>query len=208
MSESIGLRAYRTISRAVDYLAWAVVGFLLSGILSMLLARSFPGTEGSTMASWFQAVGSIGAIIAAIAVASEQHRKDVKRRAEEETSSGYLLEAEIAWISQEIVGFINRYAFVKPVNDYRFVINDDEVADILQRLTWCRQRVRHQGQLGLVGDLRSALTETVHLVRTKMQVAPTQFLSHEIDLLQGFRTKALGAYNHMNGIPKLPKYEP
>jgi len=207
MKNSLPLRVLRYVSRAIDYVLWGAVGLILSGAIAMVLAHQFSGELGSTMASWFQAVGSIGAIIAAIAVASEQHRKEVARRTEEEITAEFLLGAEIAWLCQEISSLINRYAFVKPKQDYLLVINDDEVSDILRRLTWCRQRVKSKGQLALVGDLRRALIETVHLIRTKMQITPTQFHPDEIAQMDGYRANVLAAFNHMAGTRKAARYD-
>lgn len=140
---------------------------ITSGILVIHLAmRIEPDeTRSTTLAAWVQAVGSIGAILGAVWLASEQHRQDVARRKDEQDKANYLLSAELAWLSGDVVAFLNEFIDLKPGLAPACVIDGTEVADLLKRMSWCRQRAEHKGQLAMVGELRNSLTRTLRIVK-------------------------------------------
>jgi len=61
--------------------AWAAI---LSVALAWFLWKVFPGADGQTLAAWFQAVGSIAAIIVAFLVGREQSKTALRAVTEEQ----------------------------------------------------------------------------------------------------------------------------
>ncbi|MBB5462916.1 hypothetical protein [Paraburkholderia sp. Cpub6] len=160
----------------------------------------------SDWASWVQAVGAIAAIVGAIWISNSQYRREETRRASEEALANYRLMAELNWLSDEIVGFLNQFADFEPGQNDTFVIADDEVADILTRLTWCRQHVEHKGQLAMLGTLRHSFVETLRLVRVKAKYNSTVFGIQDLRILREWRKEALGVLNHAVGVEPKSHY--
>jgi hypothetical protein len=191
--------------------SWIEACFALAAVLLITLAaivmtvRAW-GWNPEHVASWVQAVGSIAAIFGAAWIASEQNRRDVVRRKEEAEKSNYLLRAELAWLGGDILRILNKFANAEPGVVDLFAIHDDEVSDLLTRLTWCRQRVEHKGQLAMIGALRHSLVETVRIVETTGQRVVTAFRAPEIDALSELREQAVEAYNCALGVSHLPQY--
>lgn len=164
------------------------------------------GMEVENLASWVQAIGSIAAIFGAAWIASEQHRRDVARRKIDEEKAIYLLGAELAWVSGDIMRILNRFVKAKPGIVDLVTIHDDEVSDLLTRLTWCRQRVMHKGQLAMIGTLRHSLVETVRVVETRGQYNPAVLTDNDIEILDQLREAATEVYNCAVGVSHLPQY--
>ncbi|CAJ4101178.1 bacteriophage protein [Burkholderia pseudomallei] len=168
------------------------VGFALCalGIVALFLVYAFK-LHSNDAAGWVQAVGSIAGIFIAIWIAGSQHRADVARRADEDARSEYLLEAELAWLSTEVVGFLGQFRDIKagfPIED-RF--SEDDVRDLLDRLSWCRQRARHKTHLWMVGELRSSLMGTVRAIRSKMAHTLMVLTDDDVKLINDLRLAAI-----------------
>ncbi|WP_244103816.1 hypothetical protein [Burkholderia ambifaria] len=157
-------------------------------------------------ASWVQAVGSIAAIVGALWVASEQHRRDVARLAKENAELEYVLNAEIAWLGLEVLSFLNQFIDIKANARTAVVISDDEVADLLTRLSWCRQRAKHKGQLAMVGTMRRSLIGTARIIRAHIAKPENLFTFNEIDEIEEFRIDAQDASNTATGVERSPRF--
>jgi hypothetical protein len=171
---------------------WRVVLGVLSGIVAVVVIAAFGATSAGTkpydtslMANWMQAIGSIGAIIGAVWVSSEQHRRDVTRRMEEQDKANFLVSAELAWLSHDIVGFVNQFIYVEAGTTHSFAMHDSDVGDLLDRLSWCRQRAAHKGQLAMV---------------------ELPFGKQDIENFSEAREKALEVSNAANGIAPKKQY--
>ncbi|MFM0178145.1 hypothetical protein PQR52_06735 [Paraburkholderia aspalathi] len=187
-------------------IAFGLVAALLVGFAASALARAAWGWNSGDVASWVQAIGSIAAIFGAAWIAGEQHRRDVSRRKVDEEKANYLLAAELAWLSGDILGILNMFVNAKPGIVDLVAIPDDEVSDLLTRLTWCRQRVVHKGQLAMIGTLRHSLVETVRIVQTRGQQHPASLTDEDIDILDKLREAAREAYNCAMGVSHMPRY--
>jgi hypothetical protein len=176
-----------------------------AGVLVTAFVR-WPPAQSSDWAAWVQAVGSIGAIIGAIWIASEQTRREHVRRESETERASYLLSSELAWLSLDVLGFMNQFFGIKSGELYGSIMSDDDIANLLDRIAWCRQRAEHKGQLAMLGDLRGALMATVRFVRRKETSLPMTFTEGEAKLLQEWRDRAVKASNSANGIDVLPQH--
>ncbi|MEF3066347.1 hypothetical protein [Pandoraea apista] len=185
----------------------------MAGVLGTVAGVFLISTAGATslglkpydadrMASWVQAIGSIAAIGGAIWIAGDQHRRDVERRKDEQTRASYLLAAELAWVSSDIMDFLNQYADFSADRFFSVIISDDDVSDMLGRLAWCRQRIDHKGQLAMIGVLRRSLISTVRTVRR----GRVMFSQTDVDALTKLRFEALGAFNAATGGTVAPQY--
>lgn len=194
---------------------WKFLGGLLLALAATVLVALFGATSAlkkpydpTLMAYWMQAIGSIAAILGALWVASEQHRRDVMRRAKEDADSDYVLNAEIAWLGLEVLGFLNQFIDVKPNERSALVISDDEVADLLTRLSWCRQRAKHKGQLAMVGVMRRSLIGTVRIIRAHIARPTVLFTFEEVGKIEGFRIDARKASNSATGVDRTAQFSP
>ncbi|ARL57157.1 hypothetical protein [Burkholderia pseudomallei] len=177
---------------------WRVALVVLGGIAGVILISAFGATSAGTqpykpdpMASWVQAVGSIVAIVSAIWIAGSQHRADVTRREADDARSKYLLEAELAWLSTDVVGFLNQFGDIKAGYPIENRFSEDDVRDLLDRLSWCRQRARRKEQLWMVGQLRSSLMDTVRVVRSKTAYPLIVLTDSEVKLIEDLRRAAI-----------------
>ncbi|MFM0058561.1 hypothetical protein PQR64_23345 [Paraburkholderia phytofirmans] len=189
-------------------IAFGIVATALTALGATAFAWKTWGWKSGDVASWIQAVGSIAAIIGAIWISNSQYRREQARHRDEAEMASYRLMAELNWLSGEIVGFLNQFAFFEPGQHDRFTIGDDEVADILDRLTWCRQHAEHKGQLAMLGVLRRAFIETLRLVRVKAKFNSTVFGDDDIKILRGLRKEALEVFNHAVGVTPNPQFSP
>lgn len=165
-------------------------------------------TRSQTRAGWVQAVGSILAILLAFWIAGEQRRNEEKRLKDDARTTSYLVQAELAWLSTEITGFLNQFIYAESGSNYAFVIGDDDIADFLQRLSWCRQRVEHKGQLAMIGTLRESLMKTVRVIRMREKHPPMRFEYKEIKAFNDHRREALEVMNFANGMTQNKRYMP
>lgn len=184
---------------------WQIPLLVIIGVLGLGAYWRYPANTSEAVAAWVQAVGSVGAIIGAIWIASEQHRREIERRQSEESKASYLLQAELAWLSSEVVGFLNQFFAVEVGEAAIFIIHADEVSDLLGRLSWCRQRVEHKGQLAMLGTLRRSLIKTVRVIRIKRD---TLFIHSEVEDLRQWREEALEVMNASNGLEIPHQYRP
>lgn len=195
----------------MDYREWRIASLTLVGAGVCIAAGYIAwlcGMKSADLASWVQAIGSIAAIAGAVWIASEQHRRDVLRRQAADLNASYLLRAELAWLSGDVVQFLNQFVHVKQGQFYReFVFTDEDVSDLLSRMSWCRQRVEHKGQLAMLGALREPLIKTASLFRSKTDDL-FSFNEHEISNIKAWRKMALDVYNHANGIDHVLHYSP
>lgn len=187
-------------------IAFGFVVAVFIGLALSAVTRAKLGSIAGDVASWVQAIGSIAAIFGAAWLASEQNRRDVARRKIDEEKAKYLLEAELAWVSGDVIGILNRFVNAKAGIVDLVAIHDDEVSDLLTRLTWCRQRVGHKGQLSMIGTLRHSLVETVRVVETRGQYNPAVLTDSDIEILDELRESARQVYNCAMGIMHLPQY--
>ena len=192
--------------RYLGAIALFAAGLVCGWAFAMYLLH--PPVDAAGASGWVQAVGSISAIGAAIWIASEQHRREVTRRTREGQNSSYLLQAELAWLGHEVVDFLNRFFDTEANKKYTYAIRDDDVADLLDRISWCRQRAEHKGQLAMLGTFRGSLMNTVRLIRVKEGDEPKDFSQREVDSLDEWRKDALAASNSANGIAVLSQYQP
>lgn len=194
---------------SVEKWGWAAVvgaACVCVTVASLICAQIWPNDSGD-VASWVQAIGSIAAIVGAVWIASDQHRRDVVRREVEAQNASYVLRAEIAWLSGDVVQFLNYFISVRPGAIYGGPIPlvDEDVADLLVRLNWCRQRVEHKGQLAMLGDLRASLVKTVRVARAKIDDEFT-FSDKEVANIDEWRKHALRVYNHANEVETVSHY--
>ncbi|PRX19155.1 hypothetical protein B0G75_13918 [Paraburkholderia sp. BL18I3N2] len=192
---------------------WRVVLGVLSGIVAVVVIAGFGATSAGTkpydtslMANWMQAIGSIGAIIGAVWVSSEQHRRDVTRRMEEQDKANFLVSAELAWLSHDIVGFVNQFIYVEAGTTHSFAMHDSDIGDLLDRLSWCRQRAAHKGQLAMVGALRESLTQAIRILKLRELHPELPFGKQDIENFSEAREKALEVSNAANGIALKKQY--
>lgn len=192
---------------------WGWVSVAATGSVAVALgsflfayANGLDSGQNQAVAAWVQAIGSVAAIIGAVWIASEQHRRDVERRELEEKNASYLLRAELAWLSGDVVQFLNPFLAIEPlVLTGKFEIGEEDLSDLLDRLTWCRQRVEHKGQLGMLGVLRESLVGTARLVRSKNE-SPIAFSDEDVTKIREWRDEALGVYHHANGVVDIQRY--
>ena len=193
------------INRGKPFIGVAVI--VGSGVLAVHLGMRIEhdDTGSQTLAAWVQAVGSIGAIAGAIWISNEQYRRDERKRQQEQDRASYILRAELAWLSQNIMTALNQFSAIPPQTVGRVEmapIDNQEMADFLDRLSWCRQRVEHKGQLAMLGDLRAALVRANQLVR---QRAGDGYISFDdANILSEQRKQGLAVYNAAQGI-NIPK---
>jgi hypothetical protein len=76
-------------------------------------------------------------------------RVSASREADEEKAN-YRLGAELAWLSGDIVGFLNQFFELELRGNFSFVIGEDEVADMLNR---CAAWQRYQCALRKAKDI-------------------------------------------------------
>ncbi|WP_186150885.1 hypothetical protein [Burkholderia gladioli] len=146
--------------------------------------------KSDLMASWVQAVGSITAIVGAFWISNNQHLREMRARGDEKNESQFLLQAELAWLSRDVFNFTNQFYNLKLGIEYGLVIPDDDVSDMLSRLTWCRQRALHREQLAMVGQMRTCVMEIVRVVRMRMAHPPMIFMADEINKMANLRDEA------------------
>ncbi|WP_186153421.1 hypothetical protein [Burkholderia gladioli] len=173
------------------------VFFVMTIIAIVLVVSDFGATsmgkkayDSTLMASWVQAVGSIAAILGALWIASDQHRRDLRNRKAEQEQFEYLLKEEITWLSGDVLEFMNQFASIKLGYRFGYVISDDEVSDILRRLTWCRQRAIHKGQLAMIGQMRSCVIDSARIVRMRMAHPPMLFAGDEVKKIRNLMNEA------------------
>lgn len=186
---------------------WKVTLGVLSGVVAVFVIAGFGATSGGTkpydanlMASWMQAIGSIAAIIGAVWVANEQYRRDAARREEEQDKASYLLGAELAWVSGDVVAFLNEFINIKAGFAPPLVVSNDDIADLLERLSWCRQRAERKGQLGMVGALRDSLTRTLRILRKRDRIPDMAYTPDEVAKLKELRSEAVTVFNVACGV--------
>ncbi|WP_230459500.1 hypothetical protein [Burkholderia ubonensis] len=191
-----------------------VIFGLCGAVLVVVIAYAGATTFGrepyntANMAYWVQAIGSIAAILGAFWIASEQHRRDVDTRQKSESEFDYVLNAEIAWLGLEVLGFLNQFIDIKANERSAPVISDDEVADLLTRLSWCRQRAKHKGQLAMVGTMRRSLIGTARIIRAHIAKPAALFTFDEVKKLEEFRVEAREASNTATGVERTPQFSP
>lgn len=162
----------------------------------------------SDWASWVQAVGSIAAIVGALWVASEQHRRDVIRREEEKKERAYVLDAELAWLSLDVLNFINQFINVSANQRVALSISDDDVSDLLDRLSWCRQRAQNKGQLAMIGTMRRSLMGTARIVRLRIAHPSTLFTRDDVRSIEENRSDAAKVSEAANRVEAHPQFMP
>jgi hypothetical protein len=194
---------------------WKKVLAVLSGIVGVVLIADFGATSAGTvpydrvtMAYWVQAIGSITAILGALWIASDQHRRDVAARAKTDSEFEYVLNAELAWLSNDVLSFLNQFFYIEANGRYAYVISDDEVADLLERLSWCRQRAKHKGQLAMVGTMRRSLLGTARIIRLHIAKPAMLITIDEVKKLEEFRADAKNVMNTTTGVEKHPQFMP
>ncbi|KVD57587.1 hypothetical protein WI87_18845 [Burkholderia ubonensis] len=160
------------------------------------------------MAYWVQAIGSIAALIGAIWIASDQHRRDVSRREKEDKEFEYVLNAELAWLSHDVLNFLNQFFRLQAGQLYVSAISDDDVSDMLERLSWCRQRAKHKGQLAMIGQMRASLMTTLRIVRARMSRPSKVFEVDEIESIRELRAEAVSVMQAANGSTNDPRFTP
>lgn len=151
--------------------------------------------KAADWASWVQAVGAIAAIVGAIWISSQQHCRDVERKKMEADRASYLLRAELAWVSGDVLNFINQFSNAKVDNYWVEPVLADDVTDMMNRLVWCRQRVDHKGQLAMIGELRKSLVGMARLAEGKRGLVLPKVLKDDAARIKEFRSGALEVYN-------------
>lgn len=63
------------------------------------------GKQADSLSGWAQAVGSVGAIFAAVWISRNQQRQEKRKRETDQAHARYVLEAEIVWLSHDIIDF-------------------------------------------------------------------------------------------------------
>ncbi|WP_334033413.1 hypothetical protein [Burkholderia gladioli] len=180
---------------------------LILGISIACIISKFPGGS-SDWASWVQAVGSIAAIIGALWVANNQSRRDIENRAAEKKKFDYLTSAELSWLSGDVVGFLNQFINIDSKGKFFYMVEDDQVADLLGRINWCRQRASNKGQLAMIGQLRKSLMRTVGIIRARMMDKSHEFSGDEVDFIDELRKEAVKVYNVMCNVEVDERYLP
>ncbi|WP_052382362.1 hypothetical protein [Paraburkholderia kururiensis] len=169
----------------------------------------WPPAQSSDWAAWLQAVGSIGAIVGAIWIASAQSRREIAHREQTEKRDAYLLEAELSWLTRDIADYIRQLINLRANVVYNSLpISDDDILNLLERVSWCRQRASHKGQLAMLGDVRDAMMRTTRLIRMKEKGFPTSFSQQEVDFIHEQHRTAVVAFNSATGVNVLPQYQP
>ncbi|NIF94950.1 hypothetical protein F3J18_06735 [Burkholderia sp. Ax-1720] len=186
---------------------------VLAAILAVVIISDFGATSAGTkpydpslMASWMQAIGSVAAILGALWIASEQSRREIARRAEESKQADYVLQAELAWLSSDIVLFLEQFSNVEAGARSGYVIADDDLASLLDRLSWCRQRVKHKGQLAMIGLLHTALITIVRIVRARIARPSTVFDKSEATKIRLLRIEVETVAKVASGDEYDPRY--
>ncbi|KKL34016.1 hypothetical protein WR30_26140 [Burkholderia contaminans FFH2055] len=189
---------------------YGLCGALLAGVVAYAGATTFGRSEYQTanMAYWVQATGSIAAILGALWVAGEQHRRDADARQKSERESDYVLNAEIAWLGLEVLNFLNQFIDIKANERSALVISDYEFADLLTRLSWCRQRAKHKGQLAMVGTMRRSLIGTTRIIRAHIARPEMLFNFREVEKLEEYLDEAREASNAATGVERNPQFSP
>lgn len=194
---------------------WKFVGGVLIALVITIQVALLGATTAWTkdydpavMAYWVQAIGSIAAILGALWIASDQHRRDVAARAKTDSEFEYVLNAELAWLSTDVLSFLNQFFYIEANGRYAYVISDDEVADLLERLSWCRQRAKHKGQLAMVGTMRRSLLGTARIIRLHIAKPAMLITIDEVKKLEEFRADAKNVMNTTTGVEKHPQFMP
>lgn len=164
--------------------------------------------DPAVMAYWVQAIGSIAAILGALWIASEQHRRDLEAKQKADREFEYVLNAEIAWLSQDVLGFVNQFFDLNSNQNLANVISDDEVADLLERLSWCRQRAKHKGQLAMVGKMRKSVVGTARIIRLHVANPPVFFSNEDVQEVHALRVEAKKVMNAATGVEPHAEFMP
>lgn len=185
---------------------YAVV--ILAGIAGIAAYNgiSWSKLSPNDWAAWVQAVGSVAAILSAIWIAGQQHRRDVTRREEENARAEYVLRSELAWLSGDVLEFLNQFIDVTTDEMFAYVISDDDVSNLLDRLAWCRLRAQRKGQLLMIGQMQQALMVTVRIIRMRTIPSPTMLLPEEVKRIQMFRTMAMDIFHSATGFLEHKQY--
>ncbi|VVE54132.1 hypothetical protein [Pandoraea terrigena] len=177
--------------------AYCATVFAVGGVIAV---RSVFCLSVSDWAAWVQAIGSIAAIMGAFAIANDQRKRDRDLRAESEQANAFQYEVEARWMSSDVLDFLNQFIGCREALPISIKIEDNDVADLLERLAWCRQRARDRDQLEAIGTLRRSLMQTNRLVLARTYIGFTPLTDEDVKLLTGLRNEALGAWALIQGV--------
>ncbi|VVD75181.1 hypothetical protein PCO31010_00840 [Pandoraea commovens] len=171
--------------------------FALGGVIS---AHSIFCLSTSDWAAWVQAIGSIAAILGAFAIANDQRKREVTLRVEAEKANDFRYDVESRWMSSDVLDFLNQFIDCREGLLLSANIEDNDIADMLERLAWCRLRARDREHLGAIGVLRRSLMQTTRLVLARTHPSFRPLRQSDVESLNKLRNEALKAYGVIMGI--------
>ncbi|AHB77565.2 hypothetical protein X636_20540 [Pandoraea pnomenusa] len=133
-------------------------------------------------------------------IAISEQRRFAQRQAEEAKDLAHQLQVELRWVSGDVMEFLNRFANAADGMPNTVKIDDIDVSDLLERLTWCRQRAATGEQLARVGSLRSSLMRTVRHIRDRSESGFLLFDSSDLEVLSEARRAARKAWSGIQGV--------
>ncbi|WP_454763317.1 hypothetical protein [Cupriavidus campinensis] len=149
-------------------MSYWLIGYAVAVAVWMIIAtvQSVFCLDASAWASWVQAIGSVVALAIAIYVPWRQGKNSEELAQREADEQRRIVDFETASVAMDVKSFLRILETVVSIQlpgDRPFVIDEIEFADLLQRITWCRQRVVTTGNELL--ELRHTLTEAAAIMR-------------------------------------------
>lgn len=143
---------------------WAALAIIGGLALIVVFIWHFPDNS-SEWASWVQAIGTIGALSAAVGISRNEIRQTEIREKSKDAALRNRVRYEVANLAYDVLGFAYRTANSKKSDDPRYQVGESEFVQLLERMTWVTRYAVDGDCLEAIRDLRELHVETSAIFR-------------------------------------------
>lgn len=143
---------------------WAALAIIGGLALIVVFVWHFPDNS-SEWASWVQAIGTIGAISAAVGISRNEIKRSEIREKSKDAALRNRVRYEVANLAYDVLGFAYRISISKKTEPPRYQVDESEFVQLLERMTWVTRYAVDGDCLEAIRDLRELHVETSAIYR-------------------------------------------